>query len=692
MKDGDNNHNGGRKVYRFVRKFGEHSAEKKKKDNVIDLLSEYGIESEGKVEEIEKRNRIISDIKYARKSKKKNEIEMGGHSDRNIVSEKDDSEGDIDLLLIFGMEEEAKRQNPTKYGELKGNIEKHKIIKNRMEYIERSQNNEMTKKYRSEQRACITKLILSVAILMICALFEYYVFFQKSIVARFIIYYNPALVGLCALQMLLFIAALSYKRFFRGFGFFAGRADINSFFSLTAILLFVYYIFLIITPDAVANDGSFVYNLYLTPFAFVGLTGSIYDLIKCICELRTFNVISGEEEKTALESFGRGSAKELFRSSKGNRALAVRSCDFVMSFVTRTRYKLSDRTLIYTLSLISLFFSIGIGVYKYFIDHSYGTSFSYAIFSLFMTMPLSMYLIYSLIPGVTVISQAKKRSAIIGDKTFEEYSDACALYFDDNTIFKPSHVKLKGFNIYEDNKMDDSLYIIASVYSKIGSPAAKLFTDSIPGEVSKNVDIIDVSKNGLHASVDGRSVYLGSAGYIGGCGYNIHNGENESSPFEILYMAVDHKTAIKVYLEYRIDKNAADLVLALKKQGKYLGVFTCDPCINEKMIEKELGSGKFPIGIIRVNADNKADKLESGIVTLRGVDGILDSLYRTVKTYGIWKIDSGLRFFVTASGAFISLLFAVFADPGELGLLYTLAVLLLGSIPTLLFSLFLRKK
>ncbi len=607
----------------------------------------------------------------------------------------ENEENDINLMMIFGMEKEARYKNPEKYNKLRRDAEKNQKANGKQEYLSKEQNGEFNTAYSKKYKSIRIKLVLSFLLFIACAAFEY-VIYQTALVQEILLMYSPVIIALFALQLLLVCIALGYKQYFSGFGFNSGKGMAGVVFTVLSTACVAYYTVLCImlgSGKAVLQGGS-ISNFYLSVVAFCLLLSMVEELNHAKREWKSFLTVSDEksEVKYTLDKNSKGSGKR-FSGSDRKRSLSVKKTKFISGFVSRCGQRIVKRSSFNVLVTISVIASLALSVYRYAVTRELLSAFSALITSLVFTLPFSAFLTFSLGFKKAVDNASVKGGTIIGLRTFEELQSVSAVYFDDIAVFPPSGVRLKGFKSYGNSRIDHLLYLIASVYKKIDAPPAKLFIDSVGEEnLSGSVDIIDLSASGIHAVVDGKPLYIGGGDYMTECGFAIPEGreETQNPNICITYMAMSGLVVMKLFIEYSMDKKMLSHIESLRKYGIYLGICTCDPSINDGMMNRRISLAKYPVGILKSLEDKAegkiSEEISSGIVSNRGTGSLLSTLLLCINTAHFVKIDMIVKYFSLAAGILISFLVTFFAVEGHINSWFLILYQFFWLIPSYLIA------
>lgn len=602
-----------------------------------------------------------------------------------------ENESDIDLLMIFGMDSEAERKNPDRYNEVKKDFENKSKVKGRQEYISPKQRAEFLARCKSELRWARIRALPNILMLFVCVALEMFVFYDADLFAKIATLYHSAIMPLVALQIIVILCAVNYKKYLHGFALFLGEASPDSVFTICSTFLGAYYIFLSVAGATGVRGGEAIYNLYLTPIALLALYASVAGYIDARKNLNTFRIISGKKpsEKHVLTIKTKGEGAEGLYSPDGGKIISVEKTEFVNEFVKRTGTTYMDGKQCMVMVLLSMLVSFALFLFEFFTGSDLVAAFSVAVMSMMLTMPFSMFFSYSFIFGFASVLAKKKGTAIVGDLSFEEYPASSAVYFDDSSVFPPSGIKLKGFRAYGENRIDKVLYIIAGIYKKLRSPAASLFEKAVGGyDGELDIDILDTSRDGVRVAVNGSTVFVGGIGYMRDCGFEPEDSiedEDISPEISVIYMAIGRSIVLKAYLEYRLSKNVPRTAEILKKHGMYLGICTCDPAINDDMMDVHISLEKYPIGIMKSpvkSGDKCLDSARAGIVSVTGADSLLGALLLTVRASNAFKTDMIIKAFTFSAGVILAVLFAVFGAEGGIGMWYTVFYQIFAALPT----------
>ncbi len=274
----------------------------------------------------------------------------------------------------------------------------------------------------------------------------------------------------------------------------------------------------------------------------------------------------------------------------------------------------------------------------------------HAAFSVIMFVtPFSLYTVFSF-PLYKVSKRAAKMgSAVIGDAASIEYSAPAFVTFNDTDVFADKNVWLDEVAMKDSESFSKGLAYASVVFEPISGPLNRLFAGAADYEVtSETVEYIDISDDGIEAVVNRERVRIGQASYFSRYGYMLD--DESHGNFRIMYVEIGNVIALKVKIVYNIDKDFEKILQNLYKSGMGVVIRTSDPNININMIESIIGTGRFPIKVLKYRTESEKDivreSVDGGIVSKNRVRPLLETLYRCDRAGAV--IKSGLLLEVVA--------------------------------------------
>ena len=287
--------------------------------------------------------------------------------------------------------------------------------------------------------------------------------------------------------------------------------------------------------------------------------------------------------------------------------------------------------------------------------------------SVFMfSAPVSFLIVAALPYFISSVRAFARHNAILGEAACDRIEDAAVLSFDDTEVFPPKTVKVTNIKTYNDNRIDKAIVCMAKVFAKLGGPLSHVFASSVQDNLNddENVMVIESSKDGLHLTVDGEDVLIGNGNYLRMFDIEAPVDENDESEIRaltgILYLVISGSLSAKFYIRYAINRKFESLLKRYYDAGICCGVKTNDPCIDNRLIEANLSSGKYPISVILKNTKDigKIEKESSGIlIGLSGIHNYLHSFIMLDRLRDTYKTNAVLSILGTIAGLAVSMIY-----------------------------------
>jgi len=303
---------------------------------------------------------------------------------------------------------------------------------------------------------------------------------------------------------------------------------------------------------------------------------------------------------------------------------------------------------------------------------SFRTAFTVVMF----VTPFSLYTVFSF--PLYIVSKRASRSgaAVIGDSASIEYSAPAFVTFNDTDVFTENNVWLDEVAMKDSESFSKGLAYASVVFEPISGPLNRLFAGAADYEVTnETVEYTDISDDGIEAVVNRERVRIGQASYFEKYGYDL---EDESDGnYRIMYVEIGNVIALKIKIVYNIDKDFEKILQNLYKSGMGVVIRTSDPNIDINMIESIIGTGRFPIKVLKYKTEREKDVVRestsSGIVSKGKVRPMLETLYRCDRAGAIIKSGLLLEFVAFVIGV---IAVSILGGLGALGALSSIYVAL----------------
>lgn len=498
-------------------------------------------------------------------------------------------------------------------------------------------------KLKSEFFACAPKIVLCLLFAVGTFLYENFELLgiKNSVFIK--IASDVRISALAGIQLTLFAIVIMGKEMWYGLRtLLKFRAQPESFLPFLAFFLLIYQF-----VSLFAGYSEFV------PFNFVLFTACVFCLVSKWSDLSrrlyALKIVSSKAVKFALVKMKRSeSAPEreattgIMDLSEDAKYIRVVRSKKIVGYKARTE----GRLLYKRLSGVFIVAALVAAAVTFIITQKSGSFVEScrAAFSVIMFVtPFSLYTVFSF-PLYRVSKRASKNgTAVIGDAASIEYSAPAFVTFSDTDIFAGKNVWLHQVSMKDSESFSKGLAYASVVFEPISGPLNKVFAGAADYEVTnETVEYIDISDDGIEAVVNRERVRIGQASYFTKYGYMLD--DESQGNYRIMYVEIGDVIALKVNIVYNIDKDFEKILQNLYKSGMGVVIRTSDPNINVNMIESIIGTGRFPIKVLKYRTESEKDvaldHVDGGIVSKNKVRPMLETLYRCDRAGTI--IKSGL--------------------------------------------------
>lgn len=569
------------------------------------------------------------------------------------------------------------------------------------EYKSVSQNASINQKYKKDKIFLIIKAVATLVLALSLAVYEICGWVGLQLPGLLNADEHPDIHILAALQVLFFIAALSYDKLIKLFKNFLGFSSVAFIGGMILLVLNVGHDSLLLLLGY-ADPALTFHSLSAALFCI----GMIYDLFDIFEQHGLFKIVSTGDKKLVLEPYGRVRMSEGEDMDSGEIIDKDSYCISRVSSVKRFFARVSQNTPGTISKVISLIVSIS-------------TSLCVMLALLIMQEPFptimlgfALTLSFSLVISAIFESEfaffvaykvlKRQRTGIVGKASVAEYGKANIVYFDDFNVFNKKSVRTKGLKLYDNNEIYRVLYHTQAVFSKIGGPLKNVFEFATSEMVhSKNVEIKEISKEGVVAIVDARtSVLIGTGSFMRSCG--IHpkytsadlklEDEGEDS---IMFIALNGTLGAKLYVTYKFSSEFEKLARRLAERGVGIGIRSSDPNINTKWAKKYGKKKNFNLSSVRPTIKELGQKdksIEGGVVSARSVRALAEALMMCIKLDSFESLMSKLRIIAVIFVGILTFALVLFSGINTVSLLaLILALALCTSIMMLLTHFYLKQ-
>lgn len=454
------------------------------------------------------------------------------------------------------------------------------------------------------------------------------------------------------IQLLVISAALVYESFVDGIkALFIGKPNSNT---VTVSVLLICLIHAVVMCFVSTSDS-------LTLYSSVGAFFAVFTAFRSSMENRrnlyTLNVVSADGEKfVAQKSDGSdGELQELGEYLPEDPDIfTLKKTEFVddtiKSMKTPSHAEQNYRVILPLVIIMALVYSAVIFVTGSDINRAMNV---FTVMCL-VTLPLSS-LIYIALPYLIESARISKRGcAMVGGGSFEDYSLASVVSFNDVEVLPSRGIKVTSVRTYGNHRIDHTLLYAARIFKTVGGPLASVFENCIKNAVDeiKPVEIKSIEADGISVDIDGTEVFIGKKSFM--LAYNFGFVKDsmddafENSIGRIMYMTIGDNIAAKFYIKYSIYKGFEKILANLAKVGICIGIKSCDPNIDEVLLTKLLHRKEYPVRIIKseypLPSDEVVSNASSGLVCSSGAFNMLRAFLSCDKVAKNVSLNIGTKF------------------------------------------------
>ena len=607
---------------------------------------ETQIEKEGPAAPVTETQKVIADMDIPHVTEDEDELD----------------ETDINLMIAFGMKEEleeklgeenaqvieeALQKDAEEFAQIKREDELPGEIDENMEYTHFSQIKDVFFIYKKQYRNQLIKIFASIGCLALVFLFENFTALGGTLPVWLDPQVFPIIHIMVSLQLLMLSCILVIKPILSGIkGLFTGKPTPDSVLSITVLGAIAYHVALCFVYD---GSPLLFCNTAVVFCIFISLVSKLFTLKR---DIYSFNIISSKrvkytvsqlpEEETVMEhkAFDEYIDEDasVFRVSKTG---------FVDGFFKRTKAYGKNKTVIGAMIVICVLLAVFLTVYTGVLKSDWFSAASYGYLMLVLSLPASAFITYAYPLYRASRTAFDMGSAIIGEESLDEYSNAGVISFDDKDVFPSGKTKVKSIKIYGNNRIDKVIYNVASLFKVLGGPLCDVFNIATKDfECSDDVEIVDIAEDGLEAVISGKHIFYGKASYLHKNNFEpVFEFDDEKIEFSgeacIAYLVCNDEVAAKLYISYGIDPDFIAISKQLYRAGMCIGIKSFDPNIDDALLGKHINMSKYAVKVLKCRY--LAEKIvteergDSGIVSKKSPKALLKTLALCEKVNGVCR-------------------------------------------------------
>ncbi len=574
----------------------------------------------------------------------------------SVIDDPDDGlefdQTDLDLMIAFGMEDQLEnavgRDKAKKYKKALGDRgsdhynemhigDRHDTIQNlHAEYVSAAQNKELFAEYKKKYSTLLFRFLGTVIFFVLLFFFENSDLLHITMPAIFDRAKYPLVYTLFDFQLVLLACAMAYDSIMTGLRAILHGKVVPE--SILGCMFIISAIYTVIIASMCPMHGLRLYNF---PVALAALFEVCYEFMNLRREIMSFKIVSSKKLKYAVDSISPkdGDAeRKMFAEyiSDDPSMFRIKRTAFVEGFFHRVGTYPRTHRILRTVLPVSCVLMLAFFAAKYILTGSLYEAVNIGYITLFLTLPSCAFIAFSY-PMFRASGIAyEKDSAMIGEASLSEYSDASVVSFDDKEVFPARGVRVRNVKVSDNNRIDHVIYAAASVFHVVGGPLAEVF-EIASGELgyAENVKLVRLDRDGIEAKVDGGTVLIGKDTFVNRYGYSVALNDSEKSMEEtadasILFIAYENNIAAKLYIQYSVEQGFEAVLKQLYRQGICVGIKTSDPNIDDHLFSCKVKMSKYPIKIIKCSEPKETaiivDRLSSGIVSKSSAKALLQTL------------------------------------------------------------------
>lgn len=372
-------------------------------------------------------------------------------------------------------------------------------------------------------------------------------------------------------------------------------------------------VIMLLFPSAICYITSIISlgkGVYLSlPFALCLAMYKGCELLFIKKQTVSFNVVSDRGAKYVLSkmSFAQRKPEErIYRSYvASDRYFCVKKTEFAEDFFSRSAKQNKIGASFYITLIVSAIISVGLFVVEL---RSDGGNAVEALFVLcicaWMTLPIGLEASYDILSFFASLRCAKKRSALLGEHAFDEYSKGGVICFTDKEIISEKNIKIKNLKVFGEMPFESALTLSYAIMKEIASPIAPVLKRALDDKTDlPEVNITSVYDDGVDGNIAGVRILAGSPDFVSKIGLvNLH-ASLISRKYRQMCIVVGSKIVALLDIEYTVDEALVKNVSYLYGDGVYISVRSLDPNLTSEFMTEALGGGVIPIRVVKKKDD-----------------------------------------------------------------------------------------
>ena len=351
---------------------------------------------------------------------------------------------DINLMVAFGLDKKSDKAK--QFGdrlEEKQHTKAKKVQLDRPEYVDKSQTGQIRSEYKAKQTSLWVRLVLCGILTLVLMIFENIEPITKLFTGsgkQFSGVFDPAVYPvvyvMVSLQIMLLACFCAYDQIFAGIKcLFRGNPRPESMTALLTLLGIVYSC--IVARVIEIPEEPVMFNFVVALSALLTLVYALYNVRR---EMMNFRIVANKRPKhivrRLLDEESECESKAFAEDEDVCDVMKIEKTDFIDGFFGRLNAPdpSANRFMIFAMSA-SAAIAVLFGLFTSFGDASAAQVCAAAFGSMMILVPLSVYITFSYPFYRANLAAKQYESAIIGEASLDEYSNASIISFDDKNVF-----------------------------------------------------------------------------------------------------------------------------------------------------------------------------------------------------------------------------------------------------------------
>ena len=419
----------------------------------------------------------------------------------------------------------------------------------------------------------------------------------------------------------------------------------------------------------------------------------VCDCIRLGNEMRTFRLLSGEEEKTVLEPTDPG--KKMMR--QGNRTVKiindeiaeqlyrVRLAKEAVGFFRRSNETSSIVRPVTLFLILSLSLSLIAGVVGAVLSENVQTALTAAALTFLLTLSGSVSLLFFTPLYAANRKLTAKGCALIGEESVDELSTPSTLIFEDTDLFTARRTAQASVRQSDDFKED--LRLCEILFRKIDGTLGPIGRAKSNGANDPPVLLLRIEDHGVEALVDGKTrILAGNGEFLSRYGLTVPAESTDrvlrrSPNTTLLYIAIDGVLKLHYEIAYQPDPKFEEIARLLSECEMTTAIHTYDPDLSDAFLQSVREPGAPLIRVIkpgRYEDPAPLDMSDTGAVSIAGSEALVAPVRAACAIRRLKKIGYRVLLASLLPGAALAVCGAVLLPASILPYLSLLAILWRG--------------